>query len=383
MKKYFILLFSTFILLVLGATYTYSVFLEAFTQSFGVSKSLASIPFSVFLFSYAIGMGFAGRAYSKFSPRILTIFGGVTFSSGFILSSFTGSISQLAITYGALSGFGLAFAYVTPITLVSEWFIEKKGLASGIVISAFGLGSFFLSPISSNLIIKIGWRNTLRYEGIIFFIIIVLSALILDKKENMDTDYTKVKSEINISSLFKNKNFLRLWGSYIFSLTTGLMIMGHIIPMAKEIGYQGSIVASFISIIALANALGRITIGALGDKISGVKILKSINLLQVMTFVLFLLSYKISIIIYISVIMFGFNFGGWLVLFPIISSEYFGAKNLSTVYGILFSSYGVAGIIGPIFISFLQTLFGNYIFSLQLSVLFCGIAFMLLPRKKA
>ncbi|SHH93746.1 MFS transporter [Clostridium grantii] len=382
MKKYFILLFSTFILLVLGATYTYSVFLESFAQSFGVSKSLASIPFAIFLFSYAMGMGFAGKAYNKYPPRVLTICGGVAFSLGFVLSSFSGSIVQLAITYGVLSGFGLAFAYVTPITLVSEWFIEKKGLASGIVISAFGLGSFFLSPISNNLITKIGWRNTLRYEGIIFFIIILMSSLALTKKENKVVKHLEKKSEITVTSLFKNMIFLRIWGAYIFSLTTGLMIMGHIVPMAKEIGYNGSVVAIFISIIALANASGRIIIGALGDKMSGVKILKIINLSQAIVFILLLISYKVTIVLYLAVILFGFNFGGWLVLFPIVSSEYFGVKNLSVVYGILFSSYGVAGIVGPIFISFLQTVFGSYIFPLQISVVFCIMAFMILPGSK-
>lgn len=380
MKKYFILLFSTFILLILGSTYTYSVFLESFTETFIISKASASIPFSIFLLSYAIGMGVAGSIYSKVSPRILTILGGLAFSSGFILSSFTESIIQLSLTYGVLSGFGLAFTYITPITLVSEWFVAKKGLASGIVISAFGLGSFFLAPISNNLILKIGWRNTLRYEGVIFLLIITLSSLVLERKINDEKIYLREKGRMNVFILFKDKNFIRIWGSYVIALTTGLMIMGHIIPMSKEIGYQGSIAALFISVIAVANALGRITIGTLGDRFSGVKILKFMHLSQAIVFILFLVSYKLPLLLYVATALFGFNFGGWLVLFPIVSSEYFDIKNLSFVYGILFSSYGLAGIIGPIFISLLQTIFGSYIHSIQISIFLCLAAFfMLIP----
>ncbi|GAA0178265.1 OFA family MFS transporter [Clostridium sediminicola] len=382
MKKYLILLFSTFILLVLGATYTYSVFLESFTGAFGISKSVASIPFSIFLFCYAMGMGVAGKLYSKYSPRILTFLGGGCFALGFILSSFTQNIFQLSITYGLLSGFGLAFAYVTPITLVSQWFVDKKGLTSGIVISAFGLGSFFLSPLSNNLLNKIGWRNTLRYEGIIFLLIIVLSSLILERPKEENNKVLNKENKITVTYLFKNKTFIRIWVSYVVALTTGLMIMGHIIPIAKEIGFNPSKGAVLISIIAIFNALGRITIGVLGDRFSGTKMLSILYFLQGVVFVLFLLAYKLPILLYISVILFGFNFGGWLVLYPIVSSEYFGIESLSAVYGILFSSYGIAGLLGPICISFLQSIFGSYIIPFQISSALCIFAFIiLLPLK--
>ncbi|WP_461206482.1 OFA family MFS transporter [Clostridium sp. DL1XJH146] len=382
MRKKLILLSSTFILLVLGATYTYSVFLESFTEAFKISKSVASVPFSVFLFSYAIGMGVAGKVYPKYSPRIITLLGGVSFALGFILSSFTQNIVQLSISYGLLSGFGLAFAYVTPITLVSQWFVKKKGLASGIVISAFGLGSFFLSPISNNLLIKVGWRNTLRYEGIIFLLIIVLSSLILEKPKEVKKVPSKEEKNITVTYLFKNSTFTRIWISYVVALTTGLMIMGHIVPMSKEIGSQPAKAVLLISVISVFNALGRIVIGAFGDKISGTKILGVLYCLQGIVFVLFLLSYKIPILIYICAALFGFNFGGWLVLFPIVSSEYFGIESLSAVYGILFSSYGVAGVLGPICISFLQNIFGSYKVPLQISAVLCFVAFIvILPLK--
>ena len=44
----------------------------------------------------------------------------------------------------------------------------------------------------------------------------------------------------------------------------------------------------------------------------------------------------------------GFNFGGNFALFPSATADFFGTKNLGMNYGLVFTSYGVAGIVGPI-----------------------------------
>jgi MFS family permease len=49
----------------------------------------------------------------------------------------------------------------------------------------------------------------------------------------------------------------------------------------------------------------------------------------------------------ISASIIGFNFGGNFALFPAITADYFGNKNVGTNYGWVFSAYGIAGIVGP------------------------------------
>jgi OFA family oxalate/formate antiporter-like MFS transporter len=44
----------------------------------------------------------------------------------------------------------------------------------------------------------------------------------------------------------------------------------------------------------------------------------------------------------------GFHFGGNLALFPLLTAEYFGTKNLGANYGLVFTAYGVGGVLGPI-----------------------------------
>ena len=50
-----------------------------------------------------------------------------------------------------LCGIGYGCAYTPPIQALLEWFPDKKGLASGIVIAGFGCGALFFSPMMNHL----------------------------------------------------------------------------------------------------------------------------------------------------------------------------------------------------------------------------------------
>jgi len=56
----------------------------------------------------------------------------------------------------------------------------------------------------------------------------------------------------------------------------------------------------------------------------------------------------VEILLYLACALIGFNFGGNFALFPLATSDMFGAKNLGLNYGWVFTAYGVGGIFGPI-----------------------------------
>jgi len=49
-----------------------------------------------------------------------------------------------------LAGVGYGCAYTPPIQALLEWFPDKRGLASGIVISGFGSGALFFAPLMNH-----------------------------------------------------------------------------------------------------------------------------------------------------------------------------------------------------------------------------------------
>jgi OFA family oxalate/formate antiporter-like MFS transporter len=45
----------------------------------------------------------------------------------------------------------------------------------------------------------------------------------------------------------------------------------------------------------------------------------------------------------------GLCFGGYLAVFPAVTADFYGTKNVGVNYGLVFTAYGVGGLLGNIF----------------------------------
>ncbi|MBT5711901.1 hypothetical protein HOI71_12720 [Candidatus Poribacteria bacterium] len=85
----------------------------------------------------------------------------------------------------------------------------------------------------------------------------------------------------------------------------------------------------------------------------------------------------------------GFNFGGIFALLPSATADTFGTRGLGTNYGIVFTGYGVAGIVGPIVGARVYDLTNSYAAAFTFAAILCVAAtFIALftgrtPREKA
>jgi OFA family oxalate/formate antiporter-like MFS transporter len=107
----------------------------------------------------------------------------------------------------------------------------------------------------------------------------------------------------------------------------------------------GTAMAVFYS---LANGIGRIVWGMVADKIGYKLSLVIMCAVQGVVMLLFFLMGGAPVLLYLAATLIGFNFGGNFALFPLATSDMFGAKNLGLNYGWVFTAYGVGGIVGPI-----------------------------------
>jgi MFS family permease len=101
---------------------------------------------------------------------------------------------------------------------------------------------------------------------------------------------------------------------------------------------------------AIFNGLGRILWGMISDRIGRKNAIIAMTLVQgiivLMTYHVFI-NFGFSTGFVVAACVIGFNFGGNFALFPAITADYFGNKNVGKNYGWMFTAYGIAGIIGP------------------------------------
>jgi MFS transporter, OFA family, oxalate/formate antiporter len=343
--------------LLLGLLYAWSVIKKALVAEWGWNDVTASLPFTFSAAIFAFFMIFAGRAQDKFGPRIIALLGGIMFGTGLIASGFAKNPAMMVLTFGVIGGIGIGLGYSATTPCAIKWFApSKKGVISGIVVSGVGLAPVFIAPLTNHFINLYGIQQTFIILGAMALVAIVLFSLIL---RNPPQDFVpsgmpkitgsaSVATGINVGwkDMLKTRQFYFLWLIYLLSATAGLMLIAHIASIA---GSQAAWKAGFILVVVLSafNALGRVVIGYLSDKMGRKNTMVIVFLLQAIN--MFAFGYYTTIPLLVAgAAIAGLLYGSLFSLMPSITADFFGVKNLGVNYGLVFSGWGIAAIIGPI-----------------------------------
>ena len=136
----------------LGTVYSWSVFRLPVEVLYDVGTAQSGLPYMTALLFYSLFMFLTGRFFKDWSPRKTILTGTLLVSVGWILSAFAPNIQTLTIAYGVISGAGVGIAYGAPLTVVTRWFPEKKGIVIGLVLLGFGLSPLLTAPIARALV---------------------------------------------------------------------------------------------------------------------------------------------------------------------------------------------------------------------------------------
>ncbi len=370
--RWIFVLTGLIICLCLGSVYAYSIFLNPIKQSFGISASLANLPFMIFLAFFSILMFFAGRIMAQVGPKKLAIIGGVVVGLGWALSYFAAeskNIYFLIFTYGIVAGSGVGIVYGCPINIVGQWFPDKKGLATGLVLAGFGGSALITAKISNVLIESVGLSMTFLYFGIGFAILLVLLALPFRVPETGWkpqgwTPSAAAASVVDIEpgEIVKTSGFWGLFLPFFIGSLAGLMAIGISKPVGNEIiKIPGETGTMLVGVFAIFNAIGRPIFGWLTDKITP-KGAAVVNLLIIIAVSIMMLIAKEGDVGLYVIAFCGFwlILGGWLAIAPTTTLSFYGLKNYARNYGVVFFAYGIGAIAGGIVSGQAKDVFGSY-----------------------
>lgn len=369
--------------LCLGAIYAWSVFRKPLEGALNITSTQASLPFSFVLIFFALATVLGGRLQDKFGPRVIAIVGGVLLAFGMILASFAKSISMLVIAYGIISGIGIGFAYVCPISTGVKWFPDKRGLITGLAVAGFGAGALIVGPLARMMIDALGCFVTFRYLGAAYLILIIIGALILRTPPagykpagwTPPQSTTTIRTDFSPAQMLASGQFWLIWLTYFAGCAAGLMIIGQTSPIAQELaGFTKEVAALGVSVLAIFNALGRIFWGRISDTIGRTRSLFLMFLINAIAIIGYFLIPTAPFIFWIGIALVGSTFGGYLALYPAITADYYGTKYSGVNYGLVFTAYGIGGLLANIFAPRVKEITGNYNFAFVLTALFCFIA---------
>jgi OFA family oxalate/formate antiporter-like MFS transporter len=348
--------------LALGSLYAWSVFVAPLEKEFGWKRADTSQVFTWAVVVFAIAFILAGRLQDKIGPFFISLTGCILLTAGFLLSARTTSLTYLIVCFGVIVGIGNGFGYATPIPVMAKWFPDKRGLAVGLAVAGYGGGSAIFGPLANLwLIPTYGWRTTFAVLGVVFFVMTLLGALLL---KNPPVGYrpagwapapaakaAATTYEFRPGETLRTPAFYFMWVAYALGTSAGLMVISQLIPFAKSVGIAGAALATISLVIGAAgNASGRIFSGWMSDALGRLNVLRlMIGISAVSMFILPHTGtlFAVPILLYIMVFIVYWCYGTQLSVNASTTSDFWGTKNAGINYGLLFTAWGVAGIIGP------------------------------------
>ncbi len=360
MQKYVVITAAVLMQLALGGIYAWSTFVPALIRDYSFTSFQTQLIFGLTIASFTLTMTAASRVLQAWGPRTTSTIGGVLFGAGHLLAAVSGgSYFWILLGIAGLSGMGIGFGYMCPLSTSIAWFPERKGLITGIVVAGFGAGAVALSS-AANAALTAGVEvlQLLGWVGSIAGGVILLAALFLrlpadlvpqqaaDPKNATAGASVPTETSLPTQAFLRTRTFRFLSAAMFCGTFAGLLVIGNLGPMAIFRGGSPQTAAAAVAAFAVGNGLGRLSWGWLFDRYQQTILPISLWTLAVAVTILTLPALTPALFPVVSLAV-GFGFGANFVLFAAAIAQKYGRSGLARYYPWVFLFYGLAGIMGP------------------------------------
>lgn len=382
MKRYLVLISAILLHLAVGSVYAWSVLVRPLCE-IGWTLDNLSWVFGITIGTLGFSAAFLGNKVKKWGPRKSCTIAAGLFFVGMILFSVSTSVKSLFLlylSYGLLVGIGTGIAYLTPIPIVLEWFPNNKGVATGLVVTGFGL---------SSLLAAHGYHALLEVSSVSFAImtagtlstVLMIPAVFFLRKKDCNLDQEEV---INNKDIFVSPNFRILWIVFFFNILVGISLISVMAPMVEEF-YKVSTLESarLVAIAGICNGLSRCFWSSRSDKFGCFSTFLNITAIEILACCAIVSGVSYSFFC-ASVLLIISGYGGMFATMPSYVAELFKGQNITKIFGSLLAAWGVAGIIGPKLIVIMYNNSGSYDLFLYfaISLLFINILLLMAFLRK-
>jgi len=354
----------------IGSVYAWSVLTKPIMQAMGFTLKETTWTFSIAILFLGLSAGFLGDYVEKYGPRKSGLTSTCFFGLGMFgtaLALHLNSLPLLYLFYGVIGGIGLGTGYITPVSTLVKWFPNNRGFATGLAIMGFGFASLIAGPLMQILVAKYGLVQNFIILGCVYMVIMAASALYLEppKASNGGPSCINVKSilpdtQFTAKEARKTWQFYALWWIFFTNITCGIGLLAVASPMAQEVVKMTPMAAaSMVGIIGLINGLGRIFWSTISDYLGRSTVYVVFFLIQIFAF--YALAETSSAFIFQLIVFVIIScYGGGFSCMPAFLSDLFGTKELSAIHGKILTAWGMAGIAGPLLLSWIRETTNSY-----------------------
>jgi sugar phosphate permease len=363
-----------------GFRATPGVMLHPLHAEFGWPLAVISAAVSVNLLLYGLTAPFAAALMDRFGIRRVAAVALLLVATGSGLTVFMTASWQLLLCWGVLVGLGtgaMALSFVATVT--GRWFVQRRGLVTGVLTAGGAAGQLIFLPVLAVLVRDNGWRTASLTVTVAALLVVPLIWFFLrDHPRDLGvTAYgassdeepvpapqgnAAVRAVRALRTAARTRAFWLLAGGFaICGATTNGLVGTHFIPAAHDHGMTETAAASLLALIGVFDIVGTIASGWLTDRfdsrilLAAYYALRGLSLMVLPT--LFVREAGPSMLVFI--LFYGLD---WVATVPptvALCRTYFGTDG-AVVFGWVFASHQVGAAIAATGAGLVRDRLGEY-----------------------
>ena len=368
-----------------GGLYTFPAMSVAFAQEFGLSRTVAVTPWTMFLIVTALSSPLLGRAYDEFADRDLLTASMILLAGGWLAVYVAPDISLVILAYAAFHAIGLQLAFIGTTTAIARRYAGVPGLALGIAYAGPGIGVAIALPLAARIIDTSGWRVTslvflaASLVGVVFVWLMTAGPAVLVPARGTgatrarETEQSAAATGLHEtsapgavsagfeplparhgtalasgrSSVHRAVRTRRFVALFLGAVAIGAFdegVLQGFVPHAARVGFGADFAASALGVQSLAYVGGQVIGGALSDRL-GRRTVGIVALAFVGGGVLlaFGATAALPLLAVAGIVAHGIGTGATIAVRSATFADVFGGPNFGTIFGLLAVAYPIGG----------------------------------------
>ena len=385
----------TFVTLITTAGFraTPGVLIVPLQNHFGWSRGTISLAVSLGLLMYGLAAPFSAALMDRFGVRRVMLVALTTIAIGVSLTTVMTQPWQLDLLWGVVVGSATgAVAVPLAATVATRWFVDKRGLVTGILTASNASGQMVFLPALALIVTNFGWRYASVTVAAVAMVVVfpIVALFVRDRPQSVGLEPYGAPAPVAVPERpakpfrpaidglligVKSQTFWLLVATFfVCGLSTNGLIGTHLIPAAVDHHMTEVAGASLLALMGIFDVIGTTVSGFLTDRMDPRKLLAWYYGLRGLAVIALPYAFGSTAALVAFAVFYGLD---WVATVPptvALTADTFGAQRAGVVFGWVFASHQIGAAFAAWAAGASRGWFGSYTFAFVCAGAMCLLA---------